>query len=261
MVNCLLKSGVFFCLILVFLTLNIEAQKKTCNLMANVLYSEKELPVKNASAVIVNVETKEEYRSQATENILKFADFEEGRYVITLKKEGFQQTVYSFDLSCKELDSNNFKSIKIYLWEGDSKEKVTVRGESSEQIKDKKPQASFKIGSENVKLGSENLAGKTTSEILKAKAKAAGILNYDATYLEKPEYPAAAKGVKASGIVYVQITVNEKGKVESAEAVEGHPLLYPAAVKAAKKAKFNPRLENGKPVKFSGKLIYNFVLN
>ncbi len=64
---------------------------------------------------------------------------------------------------------------------------------------------------------------------------------------------------KVAGVVTVQIAINEKGKVESAEAVEGHPLLREAAVDAAKKARFNPILKDGKAVKFSGKLVYSFT--
>ena len=52
-----------------------------------------------------------------------------------------------------------------------------------------------------------------------------GVVNGKATSLPKPEYPAAAKAVRASGTVNVQVTIDEKGEVMSAEATSGHPLL------------------------------------
>lgn len=85
-----------------------------------------------------------------------------------------------------------------------------------------------------------------------------GVINSKATNLPKPDYPAAAKAVKAEGTVAVQVTIGENGEVESASAISGHPLLRAAAVEAARGAKFNPTLLSGKPVKVSGIILYNF---
>lgn len=86
-----------------------------------------------------------------------------------------------------------------------------------------------------------------------------GILNGRAKNLPAPEYPAAALAVRASGTVAVRVIVNEEGKVTSAEAVSGHPLLRSAAVKAAVEAEFAPTQLSGQPVKVSGVITYNFV--
>jgi TonB family protein len=85
------------------------------------------------------------------------------------------------------------------------------------------------------------------------------VLNEKAISLPKPAYPPAAKAAKASGTVVVRVIVDEKGNVVSAEAISGHPLLRAAAVQAARQAKFKPTLENGRPVKVTGTLNYNFV--
>lgn len=53
-----------------------------------------------------------------------------------------------------------------------------------------------------------------------------------------PEYPPAARSVRASGKVVVRILVNKKGDVVEACVVEGHPLLRAASVEAAKQWKF-----------------------
>lgn len=86
-----------------------------------------------------------------------------------------------------------------------------------------------------------------------------GVLNGKATSLPKPPYPAAARAVRASGAVSVQVLIDENGNVVSASAVSGHPLLRAAAVAAARGAKFSPTQLSGQPVKVSGVITYNFV--
>jgi len=86
-----------------------------------------------------------------------------------------------------------------------------------------------------------------------------GVLNGKATYLPKPPYPPAARAVRASGAVSVQVLVDESGNVVSASAVSGHPLLRAAAVSAARSATFSPTLLAGQAVKVSGVITYNFV--
>jgi TonB family protein len=86
-----------------------------------------------------------------------------------------------------------------------------------------------------------------------------GVLNAKAVSKPEPTYPAVARAAHATGVVTVQVTVDETGNVVSAEAVSGHPLLRAAAVAAAREAKFSPTRLSGKPVKVSGILTYNFV--
>ncbi len=86
-----------------------------------------------------------------------------------------------------------------------------------------------------------------------------GVLNGKATSLPKPPYPAAARAVRASGAVNVQVTINESGSVVSASAVSGHPLLRQAAEQAARGARFAPTLLSGQPVSVTGVIVYNFV--
>ncbi len=91
------------------------------------------------------------------------------------------------------------------------------------------------------------------------KTISGGVLNGKATSLPKPPYPAAARAVRASGAVSVQVLISETGSVISATAVSGHPLLRQAAVAAARGAHFSPTLLSGQPVKVSGVITYNFV--
>ncbi len=85
-----------------------------------------------------------------------------------------------------------------------------------------------------------------------------GILNSKALDLPTPKYPAEARRLHEFGEVQVKVLVDETGKVISAEAVFGPESLRPAAVDAAKQARFAPRVVDGITVKVSGILTYEF---
>ena len=87
----------------------------------------------------------------------------------------------------------------------------------------------------------------------------AGIINGKALRLVQPDYPARARQAHASGAVLVQITIDERAKVLSAEAKSGRPLLKPAAVAAARVSQFSVTRVCGEPVRVNGVIIYNFV--
>lgn len=87
-----------------------------------------------------------------------------------------------------------------------------------------------------------------------------GVITGLAISLPKPAYPAIAKQAHASGPVSVQVLVDESGKVISAKAIKGHPLLLAAAQQAAYAARFSPTKLSDQPVKVSGTITYNFVL-
>jgi protein TonB len=86
-----------------------------------------------------------------------------------------------------------------------------------------------------------------------------GVLNGKAISLPKPPYPPIARAARAAGTVTVQVTIDESGKVISARAVGGHPLLQQAAVQAAYGARFSPTQLSGQAVKVTGVITYNFV--
>jgi TonB family protein len=86
-----------------------------------------------------------------------------------------------------------------------------------------------------------------------------GVLNGRAVNLVTPSYPPAARAVRASGTVDVQVVIDENGNVINATASSGHPLLRPVAVQAARQSKFSPTLLSGNPVKVEGVIRYNFV--
>lgn len=63
-----------------------------------------------------------------------------------------------------------------------------------------------------------------------------------------PEYPKEAKKNRDHGTVRVEISINEFGRVISARAVQGDPIFYPSAEKAAMKGLFEPKTIDGKAV-------------
>lgn len=89
--------------------------------------------------------------------------------------------------------------------------------------------------------------------------KSEGVINGKATSLPKPTYTAAAKAVGAQGLVQVQVMIDENGKVVSAKAISGHPMLRTEAQKAAWNAKFSTTYLSKVPVKVTGIITYNFV--
>jgi hypothetical protein len=91
------------------------------------------------------------------------------------------------------------------------------------------------------------------------EASSRGALNQNAISLPKPPYPAAARAIRAGGAIEMKVLIDIDGTILSAEPVSGHPLLQQAARTAACGAKFTPTHLDGKPVKVSGIIKYNFV--
>jgi len=87
-----------------------------------------------------------------------------------------------------------------------------------------------------------------------------GVINGQASYLPRPAYTPLAKAAHASGLVTVQVLIDENGKVISAHALNGHPLLVKEAVQAAYQARFTPTMLSNQAVKVSGVITYNFVM-
>lgn len=81
-----------------------------------------------------------------------------------------------------------------------------------------------------------------------------GMLNGKAIYLPQP----LATG-EATGVVLVQVLIDEQGTVIEARVVSGPQNLQAAAVTAARLARFSPTMLMGEPVKVTGTLSYNFA--
>lgn len=103
------------------------------------------------------------------------------------------------------------------------------------------------------------ITADSTSRNEADKEPTARIINGNAKILPKPTYPAAARAVRASGSVSIQVLIDTDGTVFTAVAVSGHPLLRSAAKIAACNAVFFPTHLSEIPVKVLGTINYNFV--
>ena len=83
--------------------------------------------------------------------------------------------------------------------------------------------------------------------------------NAKAVALPEPEYLQLAGAARAAGTVAVVATIDESGKVISARAIRGHPLLREASVAAALKARFTPTTVDGRAIKVTGIMTYDFI--
>lgn len=89
--------------------------------------------------------------------------------------------------------------------------------------------------------------------------RSSGPLNGKALNLVQPSYPEAARRLSISGQVRVEITIGENGRVIDAKVTGGHILLRQGVEQAARSSVFAPTTLNGKPIKVSGYITYNFT--
>ncbi|HEX6279415.1 MAG TPA: energy transducer TonB [Pyrinomonadaceae bacterium] len=154
-----------------------------------------------------------------------------------------------------------------------SGERYTVKGDSRSTVKTDETKTYDRFGDPSttaskppdyeghVNAVSNGSSGTTPRESTQnvPKQRSGGVLNGKAMSLPKPPYPPAARAVRASGAVNIQVLIDEDGQIFSAVAVSGHPLLRSAAREVACGAAFSPTLLMGNPVKVSGVITYNFV--
>ena len=66
--------------------------------------------------------------------------------------------------------------------------------------------------------------------------------------------------MRASGVVKVEVTVDESGDVAEVQKTSGPSLLQTAAKDAVRKWKFRPFVRDGQPVRATGFVNFNFSL-
>jgi tetratricopeptide (TPR) repeat protein len=85
-----------------------------------------------------------------------------------------------------------------------------------------------------------------------------GVINGRALKLARPSYPQEARAVRQSGTVQVRVLINEAGKVVRACAIAGPSVFWRVTEVAAYRAVFSPTTIEGRPVKVTGIITYNF---
>lgn len=105
----------------------------------------------------------------------------------------------------------------------------------------------------------EDLVLGTNRETGTPKAIEGGVVNGRAINLVTPPYPQDARAARITGAVTVRVTIDERGRVIRACAVEGPTLFTQVAESAARRSRFTPTLLSGTAVKVNGVIVYNFT--
>jgi TonB family protein len=209
-----------------------SAQTASCNLRLGVYKFQIDVEpteIKSEAAFLQKEKSKVKIKSVMQNEMPYFANLPAGNYSAVVSLKDYKITSKEIRLNCDLADEQGIVSEVVFLWEGNSKEKIQMTNKTMTAL------------DHGAKL-SEN-----------------GEINRNAVFLPKPVYPRAAAAVKAVGTVQIQVLLNEIGKVVYAKAVSGHPLLQAASIKAAREAKFSMTTLQGIPVKVSGIITYNFV--
>jgi hypothetical protein len=83
-------------------------------------------------------------------------------------------------------------------------------------------------------------------------------LNFEVADRIQPVHTNAAKAAGAKGLVQVEILVDTDGRVLSAHGRTGNKLLWPEAERAALASRLNRPIDNGRPARAMGFLVYRF---
>lgn len=89
---------------------------------------------------------------------------------------------------------------------------------------------------------------------------AVGSLLPYATRQVPPVYPPAARSARTTGVVRVELILDEQGEIAEIKSVNGPTLLQESAKDAVRKWKFRPLMLNGQAVRAAGFVSFNFSL-
>lgn len=117
-------------------------------------------------------------------------------------------------------------------------------------------------------FGGQKLSAEKEKAFVEAKNKLFGkesgdkssVINGKAVSLPQPAYPAEAREQRLSGTASVKVKIDEQGNVIEAKSICRTDSLGRAAEEAARKAKFSPTSLDGKLVRVTGFITYNFIL-
>jgi len=100
---------------------------------------------------------------------------------------------------------------------------------------------------------------KTSSAAHPPRLKVGNVLNCSKlVHRVKAIYPDEARSKSVRGTVRLKVVVTKTGELRDFEAMEGDPLLVPAAIEAAKQWRYTPCLLEGTPVEVITVLDFRF---
>jgi TonB family protein len=112
------------------------------------------------------------------------------------------------------------------------------------------------------KTDGKNTDGKTAGDDVAREASPldmGSLISY-ATRQAQPIYPPAARNMRMTGLVKVEVVVDENGEVSEVQTMTGPSMLQSAAKDAIRKWRFKPFVRDGQPVKATGFVNFNFAL-
>lgn len=114
-------------------------------------------------------------------------------------------------------------------------------------------------GQEEKNTEPETVAERTAGPKDNSPLEVGSLIGY-ATKKTNPIYPPVARNMRMTGIVKVEVLLDEDGKVAEVQNTDGPSLLQNAAQDAIRKWKFTPFKRDGEPVKAVGFVSFNFSL-
>lgn len=109
----------------------------------------------------------------------------------------------------------------------------------------------------------ENKVEAPTGESVEAKnlspLQVGSLVNF-ATQKTNPVYPTMAKNMRLTGVVKIDLVIDENGLVAEVQNLSGPAMLQRAATDAVKKWKFKPFTRDGQATKATGFVSFNFSL-
>lgn len=136
-----------------------------------------------------------------------------------------------------------------------------ISGEIKEESKETaKPSRIRVIENKTAETKPENKTEKTETTVADNSPMKVGSLLEYATKQAKPVYPPAARTVRQTGVVKVEVVIDESGEVAEVQNSSGPSMLQSAAKDAIRKWKFKPFMRDGQPVKATGFVSFNFAL-
>lgn len=128
-------------------------------------------------------------------------------------------------------------------------------GKQDQSLLNENTQAKSEPKSEPINAEPQNNAPVTQTD----SPLAVGSLLEYATQKVNPTYPPAARTMRTTGVVKIELMVNEEGVAE-VQNISGPKMLVKAAEDAVKRWKFKPFVRDGQPIKATGYVNFNFAL-
>lgn len=111
----------------------------------------------------------------------------------------------------------------------------------------------------NTNNASTNNASNAAANTSTGPLEVGSLLEY-ATQRVNPIYPQQARTIRQTGVVKVELVIDENGQVASVQKLVGPSLLKSAAEDAVKKWRFKPFTRDGQAVRATGFVSFNFNL-